>query len=85
MTAKIIDGKATALAVRGKVAEDVAEMVAAGKPRPGLATVLVGEDPASQLYVRSKIKACEMAGIESYGHKLPVTATQEEVDGLVKE
>ncbi len=55
MTAKIIDGKATALAVRGKVAEDVAELVAAGKPRPGLATVLVGEDPASQVYVRSKL------------------------------
>ena len=85
MTAKIIDGKAIALAVREKVAEDVAEMVAAGKPKPGLATVLVGEDPASQVYVRSKIKACEKAGIESFGHKLPVTATQEEVEGLVKE
>jgi methylenetetrahydrofolate dehydrogenase (NADP+)/methenyltetrahydrofolate cyclohydrolase len=85
MTAKIIDGKATALAVREKVAEDVAEMVAAGKPRPGLATVLVGEDPASQVYVRSKIKACEKAGIESFGHKLPETASQEEVEGLVKQ
>jgi methylenetetrahydrofolate dehydrogenase (NADP+)/methenyltetrahydrofolate cyclohydrolase len=85
MTAKIIDGKATALEVRQKVADDVAEMVAAGKPRPGLATVLVGEDPASQVYVRSKIKACEKAGIESFGHKLPETATQEEVEGLVKE
>jgi 5,10-methylene-tetrahydrofolate dehydrogenase/methenyl tetrahydrofolate cyclohydrolase len=85
MTAKIIDGKATALAVREKVAEDVAEMVAAGKPRPGLATVLVGEDPASQVYVRSKIKACEKAGIESFGHKLPETASQEEVENLVKE
>ena len=85
MTGKIIDGKATALAVREKVAEDVAEMVAAGKPKPGLATVLVGEDPASQVYVRSKIKACEKAGIESFGHKLPETATQEEVEGLVKE
>jgi methylenetetrahydrofolate dehydrogenase (NADP+)/methenyltetrahydrofolate cyclohydrolase len=85
MTAKIIDGKATALKVREKVAEDVAEMVAAGKPNPGLATVLVGEDPASQVYVRSKIKACEKAGIESYGYKLPATATQEEVEALVKE
>ena len=85
MTAKIIDGKATALKVREKVAEDVAEMVAAGKPNPGLATVLVGEDPASQVYVRSKIKACEKAGIESYGHKLPATASQEEVEALVKQ
>ncbi len=85
MTAKIIDGKATALDVRQKVADDVAEMVANGKRKPGLATVLVGEDPASQVYVRSKIKACEQAGIESFGHKLPETATQEEVEGLVKE
>ncbi len=85
MTAKIIDGKATAAEVRQKVAEDVAEMVAAGKTRPGLATVLVGEDPASQVYVRSKIRACEQAGIESFGYKLPATATQEEVEGLVRE
>jgi len=85
MTAKIIDGKETALQVRQKVADDVAKMVAAGKPNPGLATVLVGEDPASQVYVRSKIRACEQAGIESFGHKLPATASQEEVEGLVKE
>ncbi len=85
MTAKIIDGKATAAEVRQKVAEDVAEMVAAGKPKPGLATVLVGEDPASQVYVRSKIRACEKAGIESFGHRLPATASQEEVEGLVRE
>ena len=85
MTAKIIDGKATAAEVRQKVAEDVAEMVAAGKPKPGLATVLVGEDPASQVYVRSKIRACEKAGIESFGFNLPATASQEEVERLVKE
>ncbi|MCJ7534108.1 MAG: bifunctional methylenetetrahydrofolate dehydrogenase/methenyltetrahydrofolate cyclohydrolase FolD [Anaerolineales bacterium] len=85
MTAKIIDGKAIAAEVREKVAEDVAEMVAAGRPNPGLATVLIGEDPASQVYVRSKIKACEKAGIESYGHQLPATATQEEVERVVKE
>ena len=85
MTAKIIDGKATAAEVRQKVAEDVAEMMVAGKPKPGLATVLVGEDAPSQVYVRSKIRACEKAGIESFGHNLPVTATQEEVEGLVNE
>ncbi len=85
MTAQIIDGKAIAAEVRQKVAEDVSAMVAEGKPRPGLATVLVGEDPASQVYVRSKIRACEKAGIESFGHRLPETATQEEVEGLVKE
>ncbi len=85
MTAKIIDGKATAAEVRQKVAEDVAEMVAAGKSNPGLATVLVGEDAPSQVYVRSKIRACEKAGIESFGYQLPVTATQEEVEGLVND
>lgn len=85
MTAQIIDGKAIAAEVRQKVAEDVSAMVAEGKPRPGLATVLVGEDPASQVYVRSKIRACEKAGIESFGHRLLETATQEEVEGLVKE
>ena len=85
MTAKIIDGKATAAEVRQKVAEDVAEMVAAGKPNPGLATVLVGEDAPSQVYVRSKIRACEKAGIESFGYKLPDTATQQEVEGLVND
>ena len=85
MTAKIIDGKATAAEVRQKVAEDVAEMVAAGKPNPGLATVLVGEDAPSQVYVRSKIRACEKAGIESFGYKLPETATQQEVEGLVND
>ena len=85
MTAKIIDGKAIAAEVRQKVAEDVAEMVADGKPNPGLATVLVGEDAPSQVYVRSKIRACEKAGIESFGYNLPVTATQEEVEGLVND
>lgn len=85
MTAKIIDGKATAAEVRQKVAEDVAEMVADGKPNPGLATVLVGEDAPSQVYVRSKIRACEKAGIESFGYQLPVTATQQEVEGLVND
>lgn len=85
MTAQIIDGKAIAAKVRQKVAEDVSAMVAEGKPRPGLATVLVGEDPASQVYVRSKIRACEKAGIESFGHRLPVSVTQEEVEVLVGE
>jgi methylenetetrahydrofolate dehydrogenase (NADP+)/methenyltetrahydrofolate cyclohydrolase len=85
MTAQIIDGKAIAEAVRKGVAEEVAAMAAAGKPRPGLATVLVGENPASQSYVSSKQKACAQLGIESFGHTLPATATQAEVEGLVRE
>jgi 5,10-methylene-tetrahydrofolate dehydrogenase/methenyl tetrahydrofolate cyclohydrolase len=84
MTAQLIDGKAIAEAVRQKVAEDVAAMVAAGLPKPGLATVLVGENPASQVYVSSKQKACAQAGMESFGFKLPATATQNEVEDLVR-
>ena len=59
MSAKIIDGKAIAEEIRQKIAEDVKELVDSGGPRPGLATVLVGEDPASQTYVRMKQKACD--------------------------
>lgn len=84
MTAKIIDGKAVAEQVRAQVAEQVAARVAAGKPRPGLATVLVGENPASQVYVRSKHKACQEAGIESFAHTLPASATQTELEDLVR-
>ncbi|HEX7975941.1 MAG TPA: bifunctional methylenetetrahydrofolate dehydrogenase/methenyltetrahydrofolate cyclohydrolase FolD [Anaerolineales bacterium] len=83
MTAQIIDGKALADQVRAEVAADVAEMVAARLPRPGLATVLVGENPASQVYVKSKQKACAQAGLESFGFNLPATASQAEVEGLV--
>jgi 5,10-methylene-tetrahydrofolate dehydrogenase/methenyl tetrahydrofolate cyclohydrolase len=85
MTAQIIDGKMIAESVRQQVAEDVAAMVTAGRPHPGLATVLVGENPASQVYVSSKQKACGQVGIESFGFKLPATASQAEVEGLVKE
>lgn len=83
MSAKIIDGKQIAQEVRESVAADVAAMLEAGMPRPGLATVLVGDNPASQVYVRSKQKACAQAGIESFGYTLPATATQEEVEKLV--
>ena len=84
MTAKIIDGKAAAAEVRADVAAGVEARIKAGKSRPGLATVLVGENPASQVYVRMKQKACAEVGIESFGHVLPKTATQEEVEGLVE-
>ena len=85
MTAEIIDGKAIAEDVRAKVKVSVAERLAAGKSVPGLATVLVGDNPASQVYVRSKRKACEEAGIQSFGVELPATATQAEVEGAVRE
>lgn len=85
MGAQIIDGKALALEVRQKAAADVAVLVAAGKRKPGLATVLVGENPASKVYVSSKQKACAEAGMESFGFHLPADASQEEVEKLVKE
>ena len=85
MTAKIIDGKAIADRVRAEVKEAVAKRAAEGKTIPGLATVLVGENPASKVYVRSKQKACAEAGINSFGHNLPDDATQEEVEALVRQ
>ena len=85
MGAQLIDGTAIAQKVRDQVAADVEALVAAGKQKPGLATVLVGDNPASDVYVRMKQKACAKAGIESFGHRLPQTATQEEVEKLVAE
>jgi len=85
MMAQLIDGKVIAEKVRAEVAAEVARMAEQGLPRPGLATVLVGENPASKVYVSAKQKACEQVGIESFGFHLPATATQEEVEGLVKE
>jgi methylenetetrahydrofolate dehydrogenase (NADP+)/methenyltetrahydrofolate cyclohydrolase len=85
MTAKIIDGKAIAAEIREGIKADVEKLVNSGGPRPGLATVLVGEDPASHTYVRMKRKACKELGIESFGHELPVDSSQEEVETLVKD
>jgi len=83
VTAQIIDGTAIAAKVRAQLGADVQQRLVAGKPRPGLATVLVGENPASQSYVRSKRKACAELGIESFPFELPATATQAEVEALV--
>jgi 5,10-methylene-tetrahydrofolate dehydrogenase/methenyl tetrahydrofolate cyclohydrolase len=85
MSAEIIDGKAIAAQLRGEIAERVAERVKAGLPQPGLAAVLVGEDPASQVYVRSKQRACEEAGIQSFGFTLPADTSQSKLEGLLKE
>jgi len=83
MTASIIDGKAIASELRTEVAQGVEKLLAEGGPRPGLATVLVGDNPASHTYVKAKRKACAEAGIESFGHELPATASQAEVEALV--
>ena len=81
----IIDGKVVAERIRNEIAAEVEKLVAEHNIRPGLATVLVGEDTASETYVRMKRKACEELGIDSFGHELPADSSQEKVEGLVKE
>ncbi len=83
MTARIIDGKAAAADLRAKIGAEVTKFRAATGRAPGLAVVLVGEDPASAVYVRAKHKATVEAGMESFEHRLPATATQDELVALV--
>ena len=85
MTATLIDGKAIAQEVRGEVREEIVAWLAAGGTRPGLATVLVGEDPASAVYVAGKQKACAEVGIEGFSHHLPASTTSAEVEQLLAE
>src|SRR5215210_1165135 len=85
MTGHRIDGKAAALALRQQVAAGVAEFQrTTGRP-PGLATVLVGEDPASAVYVRSKVKATADAGMAGFAHDLDAAASEAELLALVAE
>jgi methylenetetrahydrofolate dehydrogenase (NADP+)/methenyltetrahydrofolate cyclohydrolase len=84
MPAHLIDGKAIAEDVRREAAERVAKLKEETSRVPTLATVLVGDNPASQSYVSSKGKACEEAGMGSISHRLPATATQAEVEDLVR-
>ena len=74
--AAIIDGRAVARELDEKTKAEVDALVAAGKPRPGLAVILIGHDPASEVYVRRKIKACEKVGLRSFEHRLPTETTQ---------
>ena len=85
MTAKIIDGEAVASKIREQVKTDVEEMVRTHGFPPGLATVLVGDNPASRQYVRMKQNRCKKVGIVSFGHTLPAETGQEEVEQLVRE
>jgi methylenetetrahydrofolate dehydrogenase (NADP+) / methenyltetrahydrofolate cyclohydrolase len=85
MAAGIIDGKAIAQQVRAEVAEEVAAWVEAGNATPGLATVLVGDDAASAVYVGGKQKASAEVGIEGFDHRLPADTPQEDVERLLGE
>ena len=83
MSAEILDGKAAALRLRQNVAAGVARRTGAGGRSPGLAVVLVGENPASQVYVRKKRDQCEEVGMRSFAHNLPAEASEAELLTLV--
>ncbi len=83
MVAQVIDGKAFAAKVRAQVADQVARLKEANGITPGLAVVLVGEDPASQVYVRSKGKQTVEVGMNSYEHKLDVDTSEEDLLALI--
>jgi len=83
VSAEIIDGKAIAAKVRAEVARDVEAFTQRTGRRPGLATILVGDDPASAIYVGGKQKASREVGIEAYDHRPPADATSEEVEALI--
>ncbi len=85
MAAGIIDGKAIAQQVRSEVKAEVSAWVDAGHDAPGLATVLVGDDPASAVYVGGKQKASAEVGIDGFDHRLAADTSHEEVEGLLEE
>ncbi|WP_024301809.1 bifunctional methylenetetrahydrofolate dehydrogenase/methenyltetrahydrofolate cyclohydrolase FolD [Pseudogulbenkiania sp. MAI-1] len=83
MTAQLIDGKAVAEKLIGRVREGVEARLAAGKRAPALAVILVGDDPASSVYVGNKKRSCEKAGIRSVAYDLPASTSQEELLGII--
>ncbi|MBK1710660.1 bifunctional methylenetetrahydrofolate dehydrogenase/methenyltetrahydrofolate cyclohydrolase FolD [Marichromatium gracile] len=83
MTAQLLDGKSIAADIRQQIKTRVDALLAAGQRAPGLAVVLVGENPASQVYVRNKRKACTEVGFRSELHELPASTTQDELLALI--
>jgi len=81
--ARLIDGKAYALGLRQRVAKGVADLLTAGGKKPGLATVLVGDDAASQVYVKSKGRVAAELGMASFDHRLPADTSETELLGLI--
>lgn len=81
--ANIIDGKAISAQIREEIAEKTEQYCERTGNRPGLAVIIVGENPASQVYVRNKKKACEQVGFNSWVYELPENTTQDELDALV--
>jgi methylenetetrahydrofolate dehydrogenase (NADP+) / methenyltetrahydrofolate cyclohydrolase len=84
MNDNIIDGRAVAAEVKERVRREVAEWIEGGGDQPGLATILVGDDPGSQVYVRNKHKATGEAGMRSFDHQLPADTSEDEVADLIE-
>src|SRR6478672_10162417 len=82
MSAQVLDGKALAARIRAELKVETEHLAAAGIT-PGLAVVLVGDDPASQIYVRNKTTACAQAGIKTFDHRLPAQTSTDELLKLV--
>ncbi len=85
MSAEILDGKQIAKEIRAEVAAEIQRFVESGGPQPCLTAILVGEDPASQVYVRNKGRACEQAGIEGRTHRLPADTSQQHLLDLIEQ
>ena len=85
MTAQLLDGKRVAREIREEVAANVSDFVDSGGPTPCLTAVLVGEDPASQVYVRNKSRACEKAGIDGRTLLLPAETSQQQLVDTVQQ
>lgn len=85
MSAKILDGKAIAAELRASIKTEVDQLISQGKQRPGLAVILVGENPASQVYVRNKKNACKEAGFNDFAYDLPATTSQADLLSLIDE
>ena len=83
MTATIIDGSKIAAKIKSTIAEQIRKRAEEELPAPGLATVLVGDDPASRIYVRNKIRTCEKLGIRSIAHALPADTQQRTLEELI--
>lgn len=81
----LLDGKATAQTIREEIAAEIQTLTAAGNRQPGLHVILVGDDPASAIYVRNKERACEAAHIASEAHRLPASTTQVELASLIQQ
>ena len=84
MVAKVLDGKGLAKKIQARLKEDIAQQVSLKNRAPGLAVLMVGDNPASAVYVRNKEKACERIGMKSFGQHFPSNTTQEELEAVIE-